>query len=909
MNDSLLSAIKALDFTAIRNICLALSQEERQELKSYFARKNFNFIFREVLKEEKRYHFSNKELAIISYTIMCVCNTLEEVRKIELFQNIEPYIRGNYYYFLSSLEDEVLLDFVQTPQGAYMIEGIQLMYKDNPSKMSFQILWSAYKAGYIALNEGIFIENMYNINWFKADEHLTKYLLKHPETVVLFPSVPTYIQDTIFTTEEWKKIYHTLDKKGYFTNKNAILHAFIETLLNPWKKNVLDMYCRWIENLEPSHQELLSSQHTLFALLSSDKTSVVNFVMKLIKEISSEKEFDFQAFADNFALCFAVQKIAKSQLIGLGILEKYYKKQAPAYPDYREQLAVLFTIPDVKLQEKVASLLTTYFGGEGLADVVAPYEDYLKGKAQDLLSPTPVPPSEGKGASLNQYNDLSSQLLDCPPSGKSARAEYVEGLNSHTSQIARAARTPKTWDDLLFLIGDYIRERSPLVLDLFFEGLNQLQAQTPADYPELVKPYLNQLLSNERAVTSLFYQFLDSWCNQSPIPLVYNTNKEWEELQEFYKEKKYSQAEKFNKLREIHVSANKAKKIFPFFFNKIACTLLKLKEKDMLPFISTPTHAPFYIEPITFLERFIQYEKAGKTPMQEDVIIGLNRLLPTEITEAQKQLALSLTGDYAPALQYYFEVSNAITITDATRVLWGQVLRLKDIDGVFPELEIPQKPNLQGLVRPFYLKYEVELTKINGVERNKIILEDNWDKKHSSYSYYNELGANYYNVSPMGKVIDEDIDYELSLNPRYIDGWLCKYLLPYTQGMDSESLSEATRVMSLLLEHHLPIYHGGWLMVATCLLAERKPLRDLAAEYILLNLQKGETLTYLAEAIGTLLAHKYAPIARFVEFLDLPTRDPKVKAFQKSVLEAYLPLAEKQEKKPTNHKKLVEFNR
>ena len=884
MNDSLLSAIKALDFTAIRNICLALSQEERQELKSYFARKNFNFIFREVLKEEKRYHFSNKELAIISYTIMCVCNTLEEVRKIELFQNIEPYIRGNYYYFLSSLEDEVLLDFVQTPQGAYMIEGIQRMYKDNPSKMSFQILWSAYKAGHIALNEGIFIENMYNINWFKADEDLTKYLLKHPETVVLFPSVPAYIQDTIFTTEEWKKTYHTLNKKGYFTNKNAILHAFIEALLNPWKKNVLDMYCRWIETLEPSHQELLANQHTLFALLSSDKTSVINFVMKLIKEISGEKTFDFQAFADNFALCFATPKIAKSQLIGLNILEKHYKQQPPTHPDYREQLAVLFTVPDVKLQEKVANLLTTYFSGEGLAEVVAPYQDYLKGKAQELL------PFESHNSS------------------ESSDPSYSNEPNSLTKEIARAARTPKTWDDLLFLIGDCIREHSPLVLDLFFEGLNQLQAQIPADYPEQVKPYLNQLLSNERAVISLFYQFLDSWCSQSPIPLVYNTNKEWNELQELYKEKKYSQAEKFNKLREIHVSANKAKKIFPFFFNKIVSTLQKLKEKDTLPFISTPTHAPFYIEPLTFLERIAQYEKAGKSPMWEDVIIGLNRLLSTDITEAQKQLALSLTGDYAPALQYYFEVSNTIAITDATRVLWGQVLRLKDIDGVFPELEIPQKPNLQGLVRPFYLKYEVELTKINGVERNKIILEDNWDKKHSTYSYYNELGANYYNVSPMGKVIDEDIDYELSLNPRYIDGWLCKYLLPYTQGMDSESLSEATRVMSLLLQHGLPIYHGGWLMVATCLLAERKPLRDLAAEYILLSLQKGETLTYLAEAIGTLLAHKYAPIARFVEFLDIPTRDPKVKGFQKSVVEAYLPLAEKQEKKPTNHKKLVAFS-
>ena len=90
--------------------------------------------------------------------------------------------------------------------------------------------------------------------------------------------------------------------------------------------------------------------------------------------------------------------------------------------------------------------------------------------------------------------------------------------------------------------------------------------------------------------------------------------------------------------------------------------------------------------------------------MLEDVVVGLNRLLPTEVTEEQKQLARSLTGNYAPALQYYFEVNKQIAVTDTTRVLWGQVLRLKDIDGVFPELEIPQKANLQGLVRPFLSK-------------------------------------------------------------------------------------------------------------------------------------------------------------------------------------------------------------
>ena len=882
MEENLLSAIKAHDFTAIRNICFGLSEEERNDLIHTLQTARWEQLYHNTQNKAPR--LALEERNYFSYSLLCLCRTSEELKEIKLsgetFSSNDQMI-----LYMSRIHFSEILNLIVTQEGKYLITLFKsFSEEDLLNEFTFKILWTLYQKGIIAYNENLFIEKFFFWNnKHITDEPFVDFLLENKQiSEKIFAIVPQHItQEVPYPSDAWKELYHILQAKGYFADR-SIVGSHIEALLNPYKKNILDFYCRIIETFEPTHQELLSHQSTFFALLSSDKTSVVNFVMKLIKEISSEKGFDFQSFADNFALCFTTQKIAKSQLIGLDILAKYYKKQPPINIEYREQLAVLFTVPDVKLQEKVASLLTTYFNQEGLPKVIAPYQDYLKGKAQDLLAT--LSPSE------NSENSHTSH-------------------SSHTPKIAPAARTPHTWDDLLFLIGDCIRERSPLALDLFFEGLNQLQAQIPADYPEQVKPYLKQFLSNERAVTSLFYQFLDSWCSQSPIPLVYNTNKEWNELQELYKEKKYSQAEKFNKLREIHVSANKAKKIFPFFFNKIACALQKLKEKDTLPFISTPTHTPFYIDAQTYLERIIQYEKAGKTPMLEDVIVGLNRLLPTEVTEEQKQLALSLTGEYATALQYYFEVNKQIAVTDATRVLWGQVLRLKDVDGVFSELEIPQKTNLQGLVRPFYLKYEVKPTKINGVERNKIILEDNWDKTYATYVYYNEFGANYYNVSPMSKGKDEDIDYQLSVNPRYIDGWLCKYLLTYAQGVDGESLTEATRVMSLLLQHNLPIYHSGWLMVATCLLAERKPLRDLAAEYILLSLQREETLSYLAEAIGTLLAHKYAPIARFVEFLDLPTRDPKVKDFQKSVVEAYLPLAEKQEKKPTNHKKLVEFNR
>ena len=869
MNDSLLSAIKAHDFTAIRTICFGLSEEERNSLIHILQTVRWEQLYHNTQKKAPR--LALEERNYFSYSLLCLCRTSEELKEIKLsgetFSSNDQMI-----LYMSRIHFSEILNLIVTQEGKYLITLFKsFSEEDLLNEFTFHILWTLYQKGIITYNENLFIEKFFFWNnKHITDEPFVNFLLENKEiSEKIFSIVPQHItQEVPYPSDAWKELYHILQAKGYFADR-SIVGSHIEALLNPYKKNILDFYCRIIETFEPTRQELLSNQHTLFALLSSDKTSVVNFVMKLIKEISSEKTFDFQAFADNFALCFATQKIAKSQLIGLNILEKHYKKQAPTHIDYRNQLAVLFTVPDAKLQEKVATLLSTYFNHEGLCEVIAPYHDYLKPSALQLLP-------------AFELSDASDSSESPEPSNS---PESPNQSNAHPQKIAYAARPlepntyPLTPEKLLFLIGDCIRERSPLVLDLFFEGLNQLQAQIATDFSQQISPYQKQLGNQPFEFTTYrkcMRWVIDVWEGKASL--------------------------------SDDIFGGKLYNPIPLLREKTKRLLLKLKQGNTLPFISTPTHSPFYIDPQVYLERIAQYEKAGKTPMWEDVVVGLNRLLPSEITEAQKQLALSLTGEYAPALQYYFEVSNAIAVTDATRVLWGQVLRLKDIDGVFPELEIPQKPNLQGLVRPFYLKYEVKPTKIKGLERNKIILEDDWDKKHSTYSLYNDLGANYYNVSPMSKATDEDIDYQLSLNPRYIDGWLCKYLLTYAQGMEGESLTEATRVMSLLLEYHLPIYHGGWLMVATCLLAERKNLRDLTTEYILLSLQRGETLTYLAEAIGTLLAHKYAPIARFIEFLDLPTRNPKIKAFQKAVVEAYLPLAEKQEKKPTNHKKLIVFS-
>ena len=376
-----------------------------------------------------------------------------------------------------------LISVLKEGKNPLHLEQLTQLDVKSCKNLGFPILWSLYENDFIPFEEDFLIEKfgdaLYLLNKHKEIE---SFILKRPRIAKeIGEKLPSYfLEKRDISVTEYEKLLD-FGAKGFFKG-TQVLPNFLEALISPLKTYTANTYCRLIESCKPSAEELLPSQYTLFALLSSDKTSVVNFAMKLIKQIANEKSFDFQSFANNFALCFATPKIAKSQLIGLDILEKYYKKQAPSNLDYREQLAVLFTVPDAKLQEKVATLLTTYFNHEGLPKIIAPYRDYLKGKAQDLLQSLPSP-------NLSENSENSE--------------------NSHTSHSSQTARTltpvscPLTPENLLFLLGDCLRDRTPQTIDLFFEGFNQLQNDFPADFKEQLAPYLKQLERHWNGIASV----------------------------------------------------------------------------------------------------------------------------------------------------------------------------------------------------------------------------------------------------------------------------------------------------------------------------------------------------------------------------------------------------------------------
>ena len=859
MFEHLKKLITTHDLSALFSFCSNLADNERLALLEEFQKSKWGL--KESFWDKGMFDLQPPNNSDYEFIIALFLLT----RSVEEYQTLSIHKICGYYLtssrlFSNSKALHILPKIFQEEKYRFILDLFHSVKPEDREFIAFETYWVLYKAGEIPFDEALFTKNI--TATYLYDDKKVRYtdLVLHDQEFhdKIFRRLHRYENQMFHDAKLWEDFFVHLQRQGYVFDRKYI-PELLESLLNPWKKPHLNWHCRWIEFLEPTTEELLACQQTLFALLSTGNTNLINFALKHIQQIASEKAFDFQAFTDNFALCFTTQKIAKSQLIGLHILEKHYQKQAPTNPDYREQLAVLFTVPDTKLQEKVATLLASYFSGEGLAEVVTPYQDYLKGKAQELLatlSPTPI-----------QNDNLSSQLTDCPPSEKSVRVSYVTELE-----------TPTTPEALLFLLGDCLRERTPQTIDIFFEGFNQLQDDFPADFKEQLAPYLKQLDKHWNGIASvpILRWFLQRWTGDK---------------------KKLSKEDE-----EFFLST------LPYLYHKAQHLLENRKKKNRLPFLSTPTHAPFYIEAVVLMDRLLQYEAQGETPDLHDLVVACNRLLFKEVSAVAKEKAYKLKGAYAPAIQYYIGLTDKVQPTEELLPLWTQITRIKHPDGEFVEFANTSAKDFPTVVKPFMIDFWMKTRKQSDVTFHYLNLEDNWNNNFDMKQKPTKYPFPYYNTGNSRKGWGTDKLYQCSLNPHYPEAQILRYIASYAKGNESYQIDYMQTSMQVLLENHLPIYHSGWLFVAAALLFEKKPTRDMAVAYILEHLEYGTNLNLLAQYIGKLLAEQYAPIARFVEFLDIPTRDPKIKAFQKAVVEAYLPLAEKLEKKPTNHKKLVTYN-
>ena len=758
----------------------------------------------------------------------------------------------------TAVHNALVYVFTHVPPD-YLEQVVRESLRRPETGIDFRLLWRFWQHGWVAFDEALFASALFHVEMFSrsvGDE--LDYLRQNPQ--VIENVVLTFFQHDVpvllrskwrkgdeqhhcgIVTEFWDEVFAQLYAEKRL-DRQLIVRLLSSLTLN-FKKGRLDWHIRLIKMFNPSDEEWLAYQDLLLAALYATNNTVLNFAVQTLQKISAHPGFEHAAFMQSLSAMTGREKCDKSLLAALNIAEAL----AERFPEYRPTLAQDVSGALIQGNETVqlcaAKLMLKYASAADVVTLVEPYRNGLKRRVAELLQSTTLPVAQ-----------VSIPTLDYSP-------------------LAVLAN----WDALLFHCGKTLAGQEALDVELFYAGVIALQDSMPGDYKKQMQPYYKKLMKPYLDSTLLYTlrDFVHQWLTG-----------------------------------ESAAEAQKHERRFPHLQNQNRLVLERLRNHCTLALLATPTHQPFYVSPQALVERLLAHEQCDYPVDLDDLIIACNRILPGNIATEVKQQALTLKGDYAEAVHYLLGMSDKIApLNDAQLPLWTQITRTRDANGVYPQYELLAKEQASWatVVEPFHCRYSILVNKgkswtwyrlaLNG--RVRFFWEEGALKPYPERYYY--IGLNRDNCISIA-----DFLYCLSLVPHYADAFL-QYVIPDTaSGNEVAETEDCLYPLKYLLENQLRVHHGGWIYIAVCLLFEKKTSRSLAAEYIQLALQQGFLdSAYLSQCVAYLLIHKFAPVNRFIEYLDNHNDSPVVRAFQKQILVVCMESAGS-ENLPVNYKKLAAY--
>lgn len=877
-------SIKDKNWQEILNYTKTLNAQERVEMIAYLHTLDLNIDLMGVLpdqvKDQVQPDFYTNRLAVettLNYAFITCTRTIQDLKLTE--NNKNGWVQNPLWQYLNSsvFGAGPLLELYKLFPPAYLNQTIREASKARFQNFNFTILWDLYTHGLIPFEEELFVRVFFTIPMFKRNTLKdADFLWQHPEVLTkVFLQFYKYEVPVLDTskweardgfvckrvTEFWTEVFQLLLEKGYVFNR-LLVQQLLESLLNNWKKPHLDWHIRLLELLKTTTAEYLTYQNLLFSLLNTGSISLINFAVKQIYLLYKAENFDTAGFVANIPAIFSKEKGEKSILMSLEILD--YLLSKPDYEDngIAENLSLLLIQPDVKIQERTALMLVKYTAKESLRELVSPYLTNLKDKPKTILG----------------LNTISAAIN---PEIRNHKSE-VEHPRLAEDILLVPVNIPSTWEELLFQIGACIRTKSALDIDLFFEGLNQLQDIIPSGFEKQLKPYGKQLFNKfwGSEVMTCFTEFMDYWINKQMI-------------------------------------ASKESEVIPFLKHKCLWMQQKLASNNLgsgnsvsnakVPFLSTPTHAPFYIHPKILIERLLQYETQKVKVELEDLIVACNRTLYSLADEESIHLAKTLKGNYTDAIHYALDITDQAKPTEDLLPLWTQLTRIKHPSSTLNVFGSTSAKEYPTVCKPFKLGFSVEIDKNEYATWYRLALEDNWNAAWFYKKRTTSYPSLFYNLAPFKAGYREEIPYQMSLTPQYPGALLCRYIPDTSSGNEVAELEDCLYPLQFLLDHQLKIYDSGWLYIAVCLVFEKKISRELASEYIQLSiLDKQQDLTLLAEIIGKLIALNFSPVNRLIEYFDKPVDAIKIKEFQLLVLKSCIQHFDA-DRLPANSKKIIAY--
>ncbi|NRT17623.1 hypothetical protein HNP98_000430 [Hymenobacter sp. 9A] len=407
----------------------------------------------------------------------------------------------------------------------------------------------------------------------------------------------------------WREIILRLTASGHLDRADILTRCLL-ALRRDFRRPLLTWFKELFLALRPTPAERLARQAELTELLAHPLPLVVNFALDQLKDLWTEPAFRLDAlllYAEGLLTRQDLKTGIKTLLGGFGKLLKRHPAQAPTLA---RLYAAALAHADGAVQERAARgladllqakkpLLTPAETAE-TTDSLRHYADLLGPAARALVAPWLAAAEET--ATPTEPGEAYAPLADFQPEISPATA------------IAPVA----DWHELLFLTGQVLKHDDPGALERWVDGLLRLQGHWPADYAAALQPYVQRILpylkdktATEQAAilknpslpdghAGLAQALVLSWANGFAAPLLPRVS-----------------------LRETYSVADPLVAVEQ---QRLAHAERLLRQRQPLPLLSTPTHAPHWLAPEVLVQRLLAYQAAGEEPMPADVAVALARL-------------------------------------------------------------------------------------------------------------------------------------------------------------------------------------------------------------------------------------------------------------------------------------------
>ncbi len=406
-------------------------------------------------------------------------------------------------------------------------------------------------------------------------------------------------------------------------DKQETLQKCIETLKKDWKTNLLNWYRDLFIELTPTTEELLAIQTELIYLLPTTYVGAVNFAIGELKKIHTDKAFDAATFVE-FAASVLHRKDAKGSIRTILAM---YEKLGAENPDLRPSMCLnacnALLVDDTATQEKAVKLIAKFGNPEDeeLKQQITQLDSAIKGDLKKHLA---------KFYDITS-NDLVGEFDDIP--------EKYTILPQNHLKLTESIEPIDNWNDFVFHIGKVLSaENIQVDLEIFMQSFENLASQFPADYKTQLMPYKKQLsVWGNGTSLQIFHHFLLHWLgDDSHRPFVFKRQYGGDLTGNFV----FLQHRFTELYAKLLLSANRA--------------MAQGDRGGNEPILSAITHAPYWIDPVVFVEKLLWYEKNNIKPDNYDLCAAICRIAYFEKNKKAFDLAQQLTGENKDLVLYMF---------------------------------------------------------------------------------------------------------------------------------------------------------------------------------------------------------------------------------------------------------------